>query len=321
MRLNPFLRRLGFSATDRVVIIHADDVGMCQATIPAIRDVFAAGIVSSASMMVPCSWFPMAAAVAGEIPNGDFGIHLTLTSEWSSYRWRPLSTGDRASGLFDEEGYLPRLRWTLAEQAAPSVVAAEMQAQVDHAQSHGIDITHLDTHMFTCFDARYVESYVALGRSLRVPVLLPRDGLERHNLEPTACALAARLTAEWEAEGNPVFDAVDLMGLSAPSSERVSEAKARIDALPRGALSMLLLHPAVKSPELEAIAPDWEARVADFETFLSEDLRRHIETSGTTVIGYSVLRDEMRHVRRDAHDPESSIKGRDSAACITPSAI
>ena len=153
--------------------------------------------------------------------------------------------------------------------------------------------------MFTCFDARYIESYVALGRSLHVPVLLPRDGLERHNLEPDACALAARLTAEWESEGNPIFDAVDLMGLSAPSSERVSEAKARIDALPRGALSMLLLHPAVKSPELEAIAPDWEARVADYETFLSEDLRRHIQTSGTTVIGYSVLRDEMRrHGRR-----------------------
>ena len=89
--MNPFLQRLGFGADDRVVIVHADDVGMCHATIPAAADLFDAGLVSSAAAMVPCGWFPAAARHCREAPTIDMGVHVTLTCEWQTPRWAPIS--------------------------------------------------------------------------------------------------------------------------------------------------------------------------------------------------------------------------------------
>lgn len=296
MRVNPFLRRLGFTEADRVIVIHADDVGMCDATIPATRELFAAETISSASVMVPCPAFREAAQLATAIPNRDFGIHLTLTSEWTSYRWRPLSTSDPQSGLIDGDGYLWNLRGAVAAHADVSVVTEEMRTQVEHASRAGFDVTHLDAHMLTAMDARYVAAYAALGRELALPVLLPRTGLERHNFDRDACSIAGRVAEEWEGDGLPLFDAIELMGLGPDVSDRLELAKRKIDALPRGGLGMLLLHPAVASPELSSFAPDWQARVGDYETFSRDQLRDHLASTRTHVIGYRLLRDELRRM-------------------------
>ena len=60
--MNPYLQQLGFQADDRVVVVHADDIGMCHATLPAIDELMAFGLVTSASAMVPCPWFLEAAS-------------------------------------------------------------------------------------------------------------------------------------------------------------------------------------------------------------------------------------------------------------------
>ena len=103
---NPALAALGYAPDDRVVIFHADDLGMCQATVSACLDLFGAGTLSSASVMTTCAWAPAAAGVAREFPDADLGVHLTLTSEWSEYRWSALSTRDPATGLLDAQGHL-----------------------------------------------------------------------------------------------------------------------------------------------------------------------------------------------------------------------
>ena len=87
--MNPFLQRLGYSETDRVVVLHADDIGMCQSTIPAIDNLFNAGIISSAAVMVPCPWFPAAAEYARRTPQADLswarcGTNSSLTCVWAS---------------------------------------------------------------------------------------------------------------------------------------------------------------------------------------------------------------------------------------------
>lgn len=291
--MNPFLRRLGFHATDRVLIIHADDVGMCGATVPGLAPLLAAGTVRSASLMVPCASFPAAAAACRAMPDGDFGVHLTLTSEWRTYRWRPLSTADPQSGLIDREGYLWNLRGAVAAHADAAAVRGEMRAQVEHARRSGVDVTHLDVHMLAAMDERYIADYAALGRELRLPLLLVRDGLQQHNFDHSACALARRIAGEWEADGLPLFDHVELMGLGEPEGDRLALAKEKIESFPRGTLGMLLLHPAVASPELAEIASDWRARVADHQTFLRAELHDWLAETNTHIVTYRMLREEM----------------------------
>ena len=85
--MDPALRELGYSSRDRVVIIHADDVGMCGASVAAFAELADGGFVSSCAIMVPCPWFPAVAALCRGRPDLDVGVHLTLTSEWQGYRW------------------------------------------------------------------------------------------------------------------------------------------------------------------------------------------------------------------------------------------
>ena len=108
MKANPVLRKLGLAESDRVAIIHTDDIGMCQASLAAFADLAGFGLVSSGATMVPCAWFPALADYCRRHPGVDMGVHTDLTCEWDTYRWGPLSTRDPASGLLDDEGYFHR---------------------------------------------------------------------------------------------------------------------------------------------------------------------------------------------------------------------
>ncbi len=101
MNPNPVLAKLGLAQTDRAVLIHADDIGMCQASLAAMPGLMDLGLVSCASVMVTCPWFSAAARFAIDNPGVDLGVHLTLTCEWQTYRWAPISTVSMDSGLID----------------------------------------------------------------------------------------------------------------------------------------------------------------------------------------------------------------------------
>ena len=282
---NPFLKKLGFDAEDRVVVIHVDDIGMCHATLPAFFDLVDSGLVSSGSVMVPCPWFPEAASYCRERPLVDVGVHLTLTSEWGGYRWGPLSTRDPASGLVDSEGYFYRNQ-SMWERPDAKVIRAEMAAQVDRARNAGIDLTHLDCHMFAALDTRLVGEYVGLGFEQGLPVLMVRQ-------PQWVEILSERAIREWEEQGLPVFDHLREMYLNRPAEGRLDQAKEVFDDLPPG-LTFFMIHPAKDTPELRAISDDWRQRVADYETFMNPELRDHARNSGIQVIGWRALRDAMR---------------------------
>ncbi len=293
--MNPALQRLGYSATDRVLIIHADDIGMCQATLPAIADLFAFGVVSSAALMVPCPWFPQAAAFCRAHPSADVGVHLTLNCEWESYRWPAISTRDPASGLLDAQGYFHQWPPATFEHASAAAVAAEIEAQVQRALAAGVDLTHADTHMGTAINPRFLAEYLRLVERYRLPPMLLANA-ERHGMPPAGDAADVaeytRLTGQLSARGIPLFDNIRMLPLDNPSNH-IGLAKQIVDELQPG-LTMLILHPAQDTPELRALAPDWRCRVANYEACMSAELRDHIRASGIDVIGYRPLRDAMR---------------------------
>ena len=115
------------------------------------------------------------ATEAAAEPALDLGIHLTLTSEWPQYRWRPLSTASRASGLIDDDGYCWRNCLALRARVVPEAAEIEMRAQIDRAIACGIAPTHLDTHMGAALAPELLAIYLRLGREYRLPALLPRD--------------------------------------------------------------------------------------------------------------------------------------------------
>lgn len=296
--MNPILHTLGFSPSDRVVILHADDIGMCQATLSAYDDLLHAGLVSSAATMVPCPWFNGLAALAQRRAGDsrlDMGVHLTLTSEWRTYRWRPLTTRDPASGLLDGEGYCPAQSLPVFQRADLGAVRAELMAQVQWALAAGIDVTHVDNHMLTLFHPRLLPVYIDVAQQFGLPpflVHIPPAWQRNMGYNADDIAAAQLLIDEAAAAGLPVFDFFAVLSLD-EHENRLDEIRALLDELPAG-LSTILFHPAADTPELRAIAPDWRCRVADYHLFTSDALRTLLAEAGVQVVGWRAIRDALR---------------------------
>ena len=295
MASNPYLRRLGFADTDRVVVLHADDIGVSHSSVAAFIELLDFGLVSSGAVMVPCAWFPAVAAYARRSPQADIGVHLTLTSEWETVRWGPVSTRDPASGLVDGAGYFYRTRRQVEEGADLDAVRLEVRAQVARAVAAGIDVTHVDTHMFTLLHWKFLGAYRQVAREYRVPLFmthLRRETMRERGMEAATVEALERMLADRAVAQLPTFDHVEVLPLST-ADDRLALAKARLAAVPSG-LTNFIIHPSLDTPESRALSPDWPARVADYRTFMSSELRDFVRDQGLHVIGYRALRDAMR---------------------------
>ena len=295
MSINPVLKRLGFSSTDRLVIIHADDIGMCQASIAAFTQLWEYGTISSGALMMPCSWAPAAAEFCRTHPGVDMGVHATLTSEWNSYRWGPLSTRDPHSGLLDEDGFFHRSTQETQANANPDAVMVELQTQIDRALTWGIDVTHLDTHMGAVAHPKFFTAYYQAAVQHHIAVMIPRGEAavyQEMGLDAETAAGFAALTSQLEEQGLPLVDAILSLPLDQPEGQ-IDLAKKVLGDLPAG-LTHFIIHPCIDSPELRAITPDWKSRVANYETFMSREIKEFLKNSDIQVTGYRALRNLIR---------------------------
>jgi predicted glycoside hydrolase/deacetylase ChbG (UPF0249 family) len=143
--------KLGYPADKRVLILHADDIGMCYEANQAAKAYLTANHIQSAALMVPCSWYNEMADWYKEHPDFDLGLHLAMNSEWKWYRWGPVAGRLNVPGMVDKEGFLWRSQMETASAARPEEIEAEIRAQVDRAIAKGTKPGHIDTHMGTLY--------------------------------------------------------------------------------------------------------------------------------------------------------------------------
>jgi len=254
------VERLGYPADAKLLIVHADDMGMSHNVNVATLKGMTEGWISSASIMVPCPWFPEAAAMAKEHPDLDLGIHLTLTAEWRYYRWGPVSPLSQVPGLLDKEGFLPRGVMGVASRATAEEVETEIRAQVQRALDFGIQPTHVDTHMGTLF-ARpdYFEAYRKVAHEFKLPYLLPRPTPELlAAVGPQGKMFTPERVAEVEKSGDIMIDWLDT-GINAPPEKRTEGYVDFAKGL-RPGVTELIIHCGADSDELRAITSSWAQR-------------------------------------------------------------
>jgi predicted glycoside hydrolase/deacetylase ChbG (UPF0249 family) len=177
--------RLGYPRDAKLLIVHADDLGAAHSVNSASIKALESGLVSSASIMVPCPWLPEIAAYARAHPEADLGLHLTLTSEWSLYRWGPVLGKERAPTLLDSSGYLYPLEDEAAAHMDLKEVEAEIRAQIARARALGIQPTHLDSHMGTLYHNKALfEILLRVARENKLPFRVSRDWFTRATFMP-----------------------------------------------------------------------------------------------------------------------------------------
>ena len=267
-------QRLGYPAGARLLVLHADDLGMSHSVNRATFEALEKGWISSASILVPCPWFPEVATWARAHPEADLGIHLALNSEWTSFRWRPLSGASEVPSPVDDQGYFPLVETTVAAKAKPAEVERELSRQIDRARSAGIRLSHLDSHMGALFqNPALLGVYLDLGKTYGLPLLLQRSGDGGRD--------------------DALIDRVLSIEPGVPASGWMAAYQKMLEPLPPGAYQVIV-HLAYDDEEMRGATsdhPDWGAawRQSDFDMVRNPAFRDWLKAKGFTLVRWRDL--------------------------------
>ncbi len=305
-----YAERLGFPKGARVLILHVDDAGMSFDSNLGAEEALTQGASTSTSVMMTCPWVPGFVAFLKSHPDIDAGLHLTLTSEWTSYRWGPLSGKKNAPGLVDKQGDLWPSVSEVVAHASPDEVEMEMEAQLDRARTMGFEPTHLDTHMGTVYGSpAFLMKYINLGIKNHIPVMLPggADVLIQNQMKfPDAAIKQMRELGKmlWNA-GLPVLD--DLHNYSydwiipadvASDDKKLDEYKTSkyIEALKtlKPGLTMMIMHCTDTGPEFKYITDSGPTRKGDLLAMMNPAFKKALSDQGIILTTWR----EVKH-RRD----------------------
>ncbi len=280
--------QLGYDKNAKLLIIHADDIGVTHSenvgTITAIEK----GVVNSGSIMVPCPWFPEIVAYAKENPQLDLGIHLTLTSEWKYYKWRPIAPLVSVPGLVTNNGFMYANPQDVVKNANLEEIENELRLQIQMALDNGIDVTHLDSHMGTLFyKPEYIKVYKELGKEFKLPVLLSHEDLKGFSAKSVAAIENDDFTVDHIYTATPKDYKA---GMSNYYNNIISSLKP--------GLSVLLIHTALDNEEMKAVTidhPEWGAawRQADLDYFTSTACENLLEKENIQLVTWREIRDKV----------------------------
>lgn len=282
-------------AARRYIIIHADDAGMCHSVNRATIDAMERGIVSSASIMVPCPWFKEFAQYAKTHPEKDYGVHLTLNSEWAEYRWGPVAGRDKVPSLVDQEGYLWDNVAQVEANATADEVAVELRAQVQRALDFGVPLSHLDTHMgaLVC-RPDLIEVYVKIGVEFDLRVFFLRNVPPEITNEATL-ARGLQLIKVLDDHQLPVLDHMtQIYTLGSYDARKAAYLQAIADSKP--GVQYLIIHCGYDDVELQAVTNSSKLRDSDRRIFIDPDFIAQVENTGVEIVTWKQVR-EMNDMR------------------------
>jgi len=274
-------QRLGYPANSKLLILHGDDLGVAHSVNIASLDAIDRGAISSASIMMPTPWVTEVAAYAKAHPDADLGLHLTLTSEWETYRWGSVASKDQVPSLLDADGTFPSDVPPVAARAKPAEVERELRAQVERALAMGIHPTHLDSHMGALFVTNdLIATYIKIAREYHLPFLAMRGnppGVTRVPLGPN----------------DIVFDDV-IVASPDVARDHWKEFYLETIAKLKPGLNEIIVHLGHDDSELQAVTVNHEPygaawRQRDYDVVNSAEFRKALKDNNVIVIRYRDL--------------------------------
>jgi chitin disaccharide deacetylase len=287
---------LGYDASDRLLIIHGDDIGLAHAKNAASLKAMLEGVVNSASIQMPCAWSTEVGEIVKAQPDLDIGIHLTLTNEWFNYKWRPVSPQQEVPNLIGENNFMHPDCATVAQLASPEEVEKEMRAQIEAAIQIGIQPTHLDSHMGCIYSGRpeFMASYLKLAQEYGIPAMVsPQmwDSIIIPNVDLFENIDLKKIPLVHIATASPAE--YDNMGMDEYYTQVLNN-------LPAG-VTALLIHLAYDNEEMQAITvrhTHWHApwRQDDFDFFMSDKAKRLIKENNIKLVTWREIGDVMKKI-------------------------
>lgn len=283
----------------KYLIVNADDYGMCHAANEAVAELFEGGWLKSSTLMMPCPAAEEAVKFSVEHPEYAIGVHLTLTSEWEKYRWKPL-TGGRS--LVDEDGYMWHESDQVEKHATYEDIEREIRAQIDLAHSMGMKPSHIDNHMgslYGHYTGRIGLSKLALrvcgeyGYAYRLYTKADKRICPKDTIYPLYAAVPL-LSKKWGKKYGVVIPDYllfpDWNDAMRESYEVYRDTILKIwTDIPENGVTETFIHPSVESDELKSITGRWKDRVWEYQLMKDPYVHEFLKKNGVVLINYRQL--------------------------------
>ncbi len=282
---------LGYDERDKLLIIHADDIGMCHSVNEATFSSLSYEIVTCGSLMMPCPWVLEAIDLAKE-HDFDVGIHITLNSEWKYYKWPPVSPINEVSTLVDKYGYLWRTVRETVSYAKPSEVEREIEAQIIKAVKAGIKPSHIDTHMGTVYaKGEFLFSYIKIANKYRVPSMQVRPSDKVVKIAESQGLPVKEIKDILSKSKGPKLDMI-ITGIPGTSLEEKKKMfRWLLRNLEEGTVTQIIVHLGMDTPELRAIMPhSYLSRVSEYKLVTDHETRKLIEQEAIHLINWREIK-------------------------------
>ncbi|MBP6786118.1 MAG: polysaccharide deacetylase family protein [Candidatus Promineofilum sp.] len=272
---------LGYPADARLLIINADDFGMCHAVNQAIMGALDEGVVRSATVMTPCPWAWHAMRFLAARPEIPFGVHLTAIADWAEYPWGPLTPVSQVPTLVNEHGHFYNFDQMPAFLAGVDMdeLATEFRAQIDAVLAFGLRPAHLDWHCLRLdgWDAVY-DVMLSLAQEYGLAL---------------RAAYRSQM-AKVQSLGLPANDRNFLDSYHVDPVTKAAEYAELLRRLPAG-LSEWAVHPGLDTPELLTIEPQGNhIRQTDYDFLVSAEAKALIWQEGIILLDYRALQTVWR---------------------------
>jgi chitin disaccharide deacetylase len=284
----PLNVRLGYRADSKLLIINADDLAMSHSENDASLTALDQKLVTSATVMVPAPWFGEVAAYARTHPDADLGLHLTLTAEWQTFRWGPVTPRTLVPSLVGPDGFFYSTTEEFARHAKVEEVETEVRAQIERAKSMGLDPTHLDAHMHALYATPQLFAVLRkVARDYRLPIRMARNEQVFRDLLPYV-----------DATDPPFPDAIfSPLGDVQPSAWKDYYLNVVKNLQP--GVTELFVHLAHDDAEMRAVTVNftvWDAawRQRDVDVISSPEFRKALADNHVILIGWRQIQRLIR---------------------------
>jgi len=280
--------KLGFPGGSKVILLHCDDAGMCDEANIAVKHYFETGDLLSTAVMVPCPFSMELIEWAKTQKSPDVGVHLTLTSEWKTYRWGPVSDTSKVPGLIDTEGKMWHDVPEVVTHASAGEVETEVRAQINKVIAAGFTPSHIDTHMGTMYASpEYLRVFLKIAEEYKIPAnaIDLSDPAIAENFRKEGYPITTDVVELLDQYSLPKLDNFSSVPDGGSYEEKRSNFFKLLNSLGPG-LTEIIFHPSVETDNLKTITGSWQQRVWEAQLFSDPLVKSFFADNGIIITTY-----------------------------------
>ncbi|GKU79234.1 carbohydrate deacetylase [Paenibacillus sp. L3-i20] len=291
-------KALGYNENDRLLIVNADDYGLCHSVNESTQQLLKEEVISSATIMMPCAWARSGALWSAQNPQYDVGVHFTFTSEWEPYSWGPVTSNADVSSLVNEEGYFYKDSLGFEQHAEAEHVKIELVNQIEKALKLGMNPTHADNHMGSLYGLRtgkhFMVEVLDVCAAYGLPFRLPRYiTIEEGQVAPPEMKEQVQAIANLaDSKGVVILDYLIGLPFQLEDGQTYDSFKTNMKDLLgvlKPGVTELIIHPSLLTEEFQAFHREPAKRNMEHDIFRDPEIMNVLKDAGIKLIHWREL--------------------------------